>query len=548
MKSSLRDSSLVDDSKAQDRLVPEIDSDEPVLSEEKAEAPSASSLSTSDGNRNSRAKKRRLDEVGAGKYSAEAVSEDPRTGLVYDEIMLKHKCVCNKDEHHHPEHPKRISRIWSRLGETGLQERCARVPARPASRQELLLVHSHAHVSMFGGNPYEVSHSSSSKQRTVTRSSGQCHYDHLSCGGLGINQDTYLHRDYTALVSRYAVGSSIDLVKRIVERQISNGFAFVRPPGHHAGFDSAMGFCFFNNVAVAARYAVQRLGLQRVMIVDWDVHHGNGTQNAFYEDSSVLYLSLHRHDDGAFFPNTGSATECGSGDGKGFTVNIPWDGGVTPPLGNTEYIEAFECIVLPIAKQYQPQLIIVSAGFDAAAGHPSDIGGYKVTPEGFAYMTAALRVVSKDHLALVLEGGYTLDAISNCAEACVHALLGDRLPPLPATLGTLKCAELVPVPRAIQTLRNVVEIQKQFWKLERISMFSLLSDQLDTTSGSQDRRHGIFTEAAETTAMRSTLRTGNAVTVPSRPPRHRQGRSGVSAQQVPSLTKSQTLKARDSRL
>ena len=527
-------------------MVPEIDSDEPNLSDEKSEATSATSLS--EGSRDNRVKKRRLDADGQGKYSSEAgSSDDPRTGLVYDEIMLKHKCVCDKDEHHHPEHPKRISRIWSRLGEVGLQERCARVPARPASRQELLLVHSSAHVSMFGGNPYDVSRSSSN-QRTATRSSNHCYFDHLSCGGLGITQDTYLHRDFTSLVSRYAVGSSIDLVKRIVDGQISNGFAFVRPPGHHAGFDSAMGFCFFNNVAVAARYAVQKLGLQRVMIVDWDVHHGNGTQNAFYEEASVLYLSLHRHDSGAFFPNTGAARECGKGNGKGFTVNIPWDGGVTPPLGNTEYIEAFECIVLPIAKEYQPQLIIVSAGFDAAAGHPSDIGGYKVTPEGFGYMTAALRVVSHDHLALVLEGGYALEAISKCAETCVHALLGDRLPPLPATLGTLKGAKLVPVARAMQTVRNVVEIQRQFWKLERISMLSLLSDQLDNSGASRNRGSGIFTEAAETTAMRSTLRTAKPVSVPSRPQHRRRCRSGVSAQQVPSLSKPETLKALDSRL
>ena len=179
----------------------------------------------------------------------------------------------------------------------------------------------------------------------------------------------------------------------------------VRPPGSHAEYQQPMGFCYFNSLAIAAKQLQSKLGLKRILIVDWDVHHGNGLQQAFYEDPAVLYLSLHRHDEGQFFPGTGDLAETGAGAGTGFNVNIGWSGALSPPMGDAEYLAAFRTVVMPIARQYDPEIVLVACGFDGARGHPPPLGGYMVSPACFGYMTQQLMTLAGGRLVMALEGG-----------------------------------------------------------------------------------------------------------------------------------------------
>lgn len=191
-----------------------------------------------------------------------------------------------------------------------------------------------------------------------------------------------------------------------------------------------------------------------------DVHHGNGTQQMFYDDPQVLYLSIHRHDDGNFFPGTGGPTECGVGKGLGHNVNLSWSGGLNPPMGDAEYIAAFRTVVIPIAKKFDPEIVLVSAGFDAANGHSAQLGGYKVTPACFGWMTQMLMVLARGKVVLALEGGYELAAICDSAQECVRALLGDKPTPI-------KDEEFArnPCQNAIETLQKTIAIQVCMVKL-----------------------------------------------------------------------------------
>ncbi|XP_062537394.1 histone deacetylase 4 isoform X5 [Armigeres subalbatus] len=373
----------------------------------------------------------------------------PTTGLAFDSLMLKHTCVCG-DNAAHPEHSGRLQSIWARLIETGLASRCDKLRSRKATQEELQSVHSEAHSLLFGTNQIN---------RQKVDASGVS-FVRLGCGGVGVDLDTTWNEHHTAAAARMAAGCVIDLSYKAAKGEIRNGFAVVRPPGHHAEPNAAMGFCFFNSIAIAAKLLRQRLSseIQRVLVVDWDVHHGNGTQQVFYDDPSVLYLSIHRHDDGNFFPGTGGPTECGAGPGLGFNVNIAWSGGLNPPLGDAEYLAAFRTIVMPIAREFRPDIVLVSAGFDAAFGHPAPLGGYMVSPACFGYLTRELMKLADGKVILALEGGYDLPAICDSAQECVRALLGDDLAPITAT-------ELSrpPCQTAIETLQKTIAIQMTHW-------------------------------------------------------------------------------------
>ncbi|CAM6031758.1 unnamed protein product, partial [Sphagnum compactum] len=312
--------------------------------------------------------------------SPELVGLKSTTGLAFDNLMLKHACICG-DNSSHPEHSGRLQSVWARLVETGLAARCDRLRSRKATQEELQVVHTEAHSMLFGASQINRQKLEASRVSFVR----------LQCGGVGVDLDTTWNEHHTAAAARMAAGCVIDLAFKVARGDIRNGFAVVRPPGHHAEPNSAMGFCFFNSIAIAARLLKQKLPeYRRILIVDWDVHHGNGTQQIFYDDPDILYLSLHRHDDGNFFPGTGGPTECGVGIGIGFNVNIPWSGGLTPPLGDAEYLAAFRTIVLPIGRDFAPDIVLVSAGFDAAAGHPAPLGGYIVSPACFGHLTRQL--------------------------------------------------------------------------------------------------------------------------------------------------------------
>jgi histone deacetylase 6 len=306
------------------------------------------------------------------------------TGLLYDPRFLDHRAPYG-----HPEHPGRLSAIWNRFERDGLAARCERVAAREASDEELTAIHTRGHVRAVDATADADFHA--------------------------FDPDTYTSRG-SAEAARLASGGLVDLAAGVLEGRLSSGFALVRPPGHHAERDRAMGFCLYNNVAVAAR-AMQARGLcERVLVVDWDVHHGNGTQHSFWEDPSVLYVSTHQF---PFYPGSGAAFEAGDGAGRGFTVNLPWPAG----MGDAEYLAAFDRLLMPIAERFAPGLVLVSAGFDAAEGDL--LGGMRITPAGYAAMTERLTRLAGGRVVLALEGGYNLDAISRSAAACLRVLLGE---------------------------------------------------------------------------------------------------------------------------
>jgi acetoin utilization deacetylase AcuC-like enzyme len=327
-----------------------------------------------------------------------------RTGILYDEKFLLHRDPQDAmhpmspshtdDDLVHPERPARLISIWRRLAAAGLVCRCRRVHGRLASDDELLLVHNPAHIAKIDAK--------------------------FTDDSMG---DTYMC-DESPMVSRLAVGGLIQLTHSVVKGEILNAIGLVRPPGHHAEAHQAMGFCLYNNVAVSAAVARSRFGVDRVLIVDWDVHHGNGTQRMFYDDDSVMVMSLHRYD-GRFYPGTGAVHQTGTGRGAGYNINIAW---TSVGMGDAEYVEAFETIVMPVARQFAPSLVLVSAGFDAAMGDP--LGQMNITPAGFATMTAHLMTIADGRCILALEGGYNCAVISRATEACLSTLLGECPPKL----------------------------------------------------------------------------------------------------------------------
>uniref|UniRef100_A0A8C0GBM4 Histone deacetylase n=1 Tax=Chelonoidis abingdonii TaxID=106734 RepID=A0A8C0GBM4_CHEAB len=283
-------------------------------------------------------------------------------------------------------------------------------------------------------------------------------YAVLPCGGIGVDSDTVWNEMHSSSAVRMAVGCLVELAFKVASGELKNGFAVIRPPGHHAEESTAMGFCFFNSVAIAAKLLQQKLSVGKILIVDWDIHHGNGTQQAFYSDPNVLYISLHRYDNGNFFPGSGAPEEVGSGMGVGYNVNIAWTGGVDPPIGDVEYLAAFRTVVMPIANEFSPDVVLVSAGFDAVEGHLSPLGGYSVTAKCFGHLTKQLMKLAGGRVVLALEGGHDLTAICDASEACVSALLGVELDPLDQALLQQK-----PNVNAVATLEKVIEIQSKHW-------------------------------------------------------------------------------------
>uniref|UniRef100_A0AAG5DL14 Protein deacetylase HDAC6 n=1 Tax=Anopheles atroparvus TaxID=41427 RepID=A0AAG5DL14_ANOAO len=356
-----------------------------------------------------------------------------RVCYVYDEAMLEHR---NDHDQWHPEQPERIAKIFQRLStDYQLAKRMHRLVGRPATTEELCLVHDAKHVDMIA----QVCGSSTMKQEADQFNS------------------VYFH-ERTETSARMAAGSVLQVVDEVLNGRARSGLCIVRPPGHHAEADAPHGFCIFNNIAVAARAAIEHHGLKRVLIVDWDVHHGNGTQHIFENDPRVLYLSVHRYDNGSFFPKSSDANfdAVGSGQGEGFNVNIPWN---RKGMGDPEYVAAFHSVILPIAYEFDPELVLVSAGFDAAVGDP--LGGCRVTPEAYGHFTHWLTALANGRVIVCLEGGYNVNSISHAMAMCAKALLGDPLPMLhPAS----PRSSTGPNASCLETIRSVLAVQRKYWR------------------------------------------------------------------------------------
>lgn len=345
------------------------------------------------------------------------------TGIVKDPIYLHHEMGS-----FHPENPQRLEIIYQMIEASGSKLNLTDIPVRQATKEELSTNHDSRYVEEIAS--------------TAGRS------------------NTFLDPDTSACAHSWeaaskAVGGILNLVDAVIEGRVRNGFALVRPPGHHAEHHRAMGFCLFNNVALAARYAVNGHGMERVAIVDWDLHHGNGTQNSFYSDPKVLFFSTHQF---PHYPGTGRIKEVGQGAGEGFTVNVPLGFGA----GDPEYVTVFHTLVAPLLESYKPELILVSAGFDAHRNDP--LGGMDVTEDGYEQMSQILMHLANDlcsdRVILTLEGGYDLTALRNSSERILHCLSKydpqNESVPLEPSLDDLS-------PSFKSRLKDVLSEQQKYW-------------------------------------------------------------------------------------
>jgi acetoin utilization deacetylase AcuC-like enzyme len=310
-----------------------------------------------------------------------------KSGLIYDPRYLEHDMGAG-----HPESPGRLRAIMQRLEQSGLGAKLTKIEPRKAEDQWLRLVHEPGYLSEL-------------TRRAPTE------------GHISLDADTAMSPG-TLTAAYLAAGGTLAGVDAIMAGEVQHVFCAVRPPGHHAETDRAMGFCFFNNVAVAARYVQKRYGVKRVLIVDWDVHHGNGTQHSFESDPSVLFCSTHQY---PHYPGTGRASERGSGVAEGFTINVPMAAGE----GDEEYRAVFQKVLVPAADAFKPDFVIISAGFDAHRDDP--LASMGLTEEGYADLTAMVVGVAKRHchgrVLSSLEGGYHLPALAASVERHVRALV-----------------------------------------------------------------------------------------------------------------------------
>lgn len=339
-------------------------------------------------------------------------------GIVKDNIYLEHIT-----DDFHPETPRRLARIYGMLKDQD-QKGLVYVPVRPASYEEIGLVHDAAYIQAVANTKGKV-------QRRL-------------------DPDTVTSAlSYDAACA--AVGGVLELADRVTSGEVDNGIALVRPPGHHAEAGTSMGFCIFNNIAIAAKYLQKKHGLRRIMIVDFDLHHGNGTQHCFYGDPSVLYISTHQY---PFYPGTGWYNEMGEGDGKGYTVNVP----LAPGMDDADYCGVFKEIVAPVGRLFRPEMVLVSAGYDI---HKSDpLGSMEVTERGFARMTRVLMDIAEEQcggkLLLTLEGGYDLVALTESVKATLFELRK-------RSMYAGSCDDERPGPAVMQTIARVKEAGKPYW-------------------------------------------------------------------------------------
>lgn len=294
----------------------------------------------------------------------------------------------------HPERPQRTEAIAAALDDRGLTQACTGIDVSPIDMELVGRIHADSYIERLkracaDGQPY------------------------IDAPDSAICPESYE-------IARLAAGAVINAVDAVMARRMVHAFCAVRPPGHHTEHDHSMGFCMFNNVAIAAQYLLDHHNLTRVLVLDWDVHHGNGTQHTFEEDPRVLFISIHGHP-GVVYPGTGRSDECGKGVGEGFTINLP----MLPPSGDSEYRRAFNDTIIPAVQRFDPQFVLISAGFDAHRRDP--LAPLELDTATYGWMTDELVDVAKRHsegrLVSVLEGGYDLEALADCVSLHITRLL-----------------------------------------------------------------------------------------------------------------------------
>jgi len=315
-----------------------------------------------------------------------AAAQRPATQVFYDPATLRHEPGSD-----HPENPKRLDAVMKTLRTLEQQGLLSVAAPRPAAEDEILLVHTPQYLKL-------------------VRSEIEAGRRTLSTGDTGVSSGSL----GAALA---AAGTVVSAVDAVLSGRARNAFCAVRPPGHHASQARGMGFCVFNNIAIGARHAARRYGVERILIADWDVHHGNGTQEVFWSDGSVLFFDTHQH---PWYPGTGSPNETGEGKGRGLIVNRPFPAGA----GRSEILGAFRTGLVPAAERFRPELVMISAGFDSRAGDP--LGRFTLADADFAELTALVAEIARQHargrVVSVLEGGYSLDGLASAVGAHVGRL------------------------------------------------------------------------------------------------------------------------------
>ncbi|KUI67574.1 Histone deacetylase clr3 [Cytospora mali] len=418
-----------------------------------------------------------MDEGGETETPLDSIDQEPTererrekpTGCCYDDRMKLHANADFGPKPHHPEDPGRIEAIMMKFKKAGLvftgsdseyievlrktpTKYMWRIPAREATKSEICNVHLPQHYEWVRA----LAEKSTEELRHITKI-------------MDAGRDSIYVGSMTFQASLFSAGGAIETCKSVVAGNVKNAFAVIRPPGHHAEYDCPMGFCMFNNVPIAARCCQLDYPetCRKILILDWDVHHGNGIQNIFYNDPNVLYISLHVYQNGLFYPGQpenpdipdGGPDKCGAEAGIGKNVNIGWhDQG----MGDGEYMAAFQRIVMPIAQEFNPDLVIISAGFDAADG--DELGACFVTPTCYAHMTHMLMSLAGGKVSVCLEGGYNLRAISDSALAVARTLMGE--PPPRMVLPKIN-------KDAAKALARVQAYQAPYWECMRPNIVSV---------------------------------------------------------------------------
>lgn len=311
-----------------------------------------------------------------------------KCGIVYDPIFKKHRTGTG-----HPENPERASFIFQSLKERNILSATEQIPVKKCKLEDLCLVHNRNYLQL--------------AKEEIERGEKS-----LSTGDTATCKDTWE-------ISTLVTGGVINAVEKVIYGKTNNAFCITRPPGHHANASKGMGFCLFNHIAIAAKYAQKKLGVKKVLIVDWDVHHGNGTQDIFYEDNSVFFFSTHQS---PWYPGTGERVETGKGKGLGYTMNYPFPAG----SGKEEILQhAFESELPKQMKKFKPELILISAGFDSRIDDP--LGQFRLTDQDFYDLTKLILNLADEYangnVVSILEGGYNLNGLAKASAAHVQALL-----------------------------------------------------------------------------------------------------------------------------